>query len=50
MVPPDRTRLPECVFASGLIAVAAGLWWIYPPVCLIVVGTLFLGLGLWGAR
>jgi hypothetical protein len=34
----------------GLLLVAAGLWWIYPPACLIAVGLTFLFLGVWGAR
>lgn len=34
-----------CIY-SGLASVGAGVWMIYPPAALIVVGVLVLGLGL----
>jgi hypothetical protein len=36
--------------AAGVLLVAAGLWWIYPPLALIVVGLLLATFGVWGAK
>jgi hypothetical protein len=35
---------------AGLCFLAAGLWWVWPPVALIGVGALCLLLGLYGAK
>jgi hypothetical protein len=34
----------------GLLTFTAGLWWIYPPLAMIVVGLLTMLFGLWGAK
>lgn len=34
---------------AGLSMVGAGLWWVYPPAALIVVGGLLLAGSVWGA-
>lgn len=39
------------VFAAvGLLLVAGGLWWIYPPISLIVVGLALMTLGVVGSK
>jgi hypothetical protein len=40
----------DLLAGGGLVLLAVGLWCIYPPVCLIVLGGSGLALGLWGAR
>jgi len=35
---------------AGLLLSCLALWWIYPPLALLVLGLSLLALGLWGAR
>ncbi len=39
----------DVVTILGIGCLAGGLWWIYPPAALIVVGLALLGVGLMGA-
>jgi hypothetical protein len=48
--PLSPGRLPEGLFLAGLSIMGIGLWWIWPPLCLVVAGIVFMSLGLWGAR
>lgn len=32
----------------GIALLGVGLWWVYPPVALIVVGSLLVKLAIWG--
>jgi len=45
-----RSYLWDAGALSGLGAVGAGLWWVYPPACLIAVGGVLLVFCVWGAR
>jgi uncharacterized membrane protein len=40
----------DLLAGTGLLLLAAGLWWLYPPLCLIVLGGLGIAFGLYGAR
>ncbi len=40
----------DLVTGAGLLLFAAGLWWIYPPLALVLVGLVLALFGLWGAR
>lgn len=35
-------------FLAGLGLIAAGCWWIWPPLALLVVGLVLIILALWG--
>ncbi len=39
----------DVVTIFGIGCLAGGLWWIYPPAALIVVGLAMIGIGLLGA-
>ncbi|MCC7196481.1 MAG: hypothetical protein IT356_13080 [Gemmatimonadaceae bacterium] len=45
-----RSYLWDVGALSGLAAVGVGLWWIYPPACLIVCGAAVLGFCMMGAK
>jgi hypothetical protein len=40
----------DLVAGTGLLLFTAGLWWISPPVALVVVGLAMCLFGFWGAR
>lgn len=40
--------LHDIVALLGLISLAAGVWWIYPPAALILVGVILLVVGVVG--
>jgi hypothetical protein len=40
----------DLVAFTGAASVWGGLWWIYPPLALIVVGAGLVALAVWGAR
>jgi hypothetical protein len=40
----------DVITGSGLLLLAIGLWWIWPPLALVVVGLLLTLFGFWGAR
>lgn len=40
----------DIIALGGLALLATGLWWVYPPLALIVVGAGALVFGLWGAK
>lgn len=42
-------HLPELSFFVGLLLLGAGLWMAWPPLCPIVLGVVFLTLGILGA-
>lgn len=44
-----QTHLPESFFTAGGLLLGAGLWWIWPPLCLVVLGLLLLAVGIVGA-
>jgi hypothetical protein len=35
---------------AGVLLAAAGLWWIWPPLCLVLMGLALVLFGVWGAR
>jgi hypothetical protein len=44
------TILFDLLALAGAACVAVGLWWIYPPACLIVSGSALSAAGIVGAR
>jgi hypothetical protein len=40
----------DLIAGGGLLLLAAGLWMMYPPLCLVVLGGTGIGLGLFGAK
>jgi hypothetical protein len=40
----------DVIAGTGLLLFAGGLWWLCPPLALIVVGLLTALFGFWGAR
>lgn len=48
MKPPPSKYGREALAVGGLALFAAGLWWVYPPAALIVVGFLVLAAATWG--
>ncbi|WP_373047188.1 hypothetical protein [Vulgatibacter sp.] len=46
--PPPAFDLHDLVALLGLILFAGGLWWIYPPLALVVVGALLMAAAFFG--
>ncbi len=44
-----KSVLSQLFAVVGLAMLAGGLWWLHPPTCLIVVGSLLLTAGIIGA-
>ncbi len=42
-----KSFLDEFLILAGVTLVTTGLWWIYPPIALIVLGLIFLAAGLY---
>jgi len=44
----DKARVfaGDVFVVLGTVSLAVGLWWIYPPVSLVVVGVLFVAVGI----
>ena len=42
--------LYDILVLAGLVSLAVGLWWIWPPLALVVVGALLLIGGVVGAK
>lgn len=40
---------PEIVFLAGFVSLATGLWMAWPPLCMIVLGIVFIFIGTMGA-
>lgn len=40
-------RLPDVMCFIGLAMIGAGLWIVYPPLMLVVIGTLMVCAGVW---
>jgi hypothetical protein len=38
--------LGDLLAAAGIVMLSSGLWWLSPPLALVLIGTLLLGLGL----
>lgn len=45
---PRQFSAHDLLVIVGLICLATGLWWIYPPAALITIGALFLVAGILG--
>jgi hypothetical protein len=45
-----RQTSPDILFLVGVVAVCAGLWFVWPPLTLIYVGLVATILGIAGAR
>lgn len=42
-----RKFLDQLLILAGVALVTTGLWWIYPPIALVVLGMIFAGAGLY---
>jgi hypothetical protein len=45
-----REHAWDLTAGAGLVLLAIGLWMAWPPLCPLVVGSVGVALGLWGAR
>ena len=48
MTKPTREEVRDASALAGVALIGAGLWWMYPPAALIVVGAMVLLAALWG--
>jgi len=45
-----KLDLFDMIALMGLSMMFVGLWWLSPPVALIITGALLVGFGVWGSR
>ena len=45
----NQVEKPELCFLLGLALFASGLWWIYPPLCLMLLGVFCMAVSIAGA-